>query len=231
MKTNRFGAVISALILLLMFACFSYGQETQTSLIFGKAGIASLKWDNVIGTPADSVNETTSTVNLHYEITVLSSSADSGGVASLSYIDLLTRKRITKYVPAGTKDTTMVAGIRICYNDSLSVGDILRIQFSDRQPAKIDSVGGLFEAQWDYAKTDTVTTVSSTPDTIVLSGDFPQGVMICADEDLQFRSNRITSWVFVQSASSIFLPIRHIAGDTVFVKTAAIPDFLLIRGK
>lgn len=220
----------SIFLLILLLSFVAYGQ-TESALIFGKATVGSLKWANVSGTPVDSINVSGTPINCHYEITVLSVTTGSGGIAVLSYTDLLTGKRITKQIVEGTKDLTTVSGIRVCFNAALTVGNMVRFQFSDRQPAKVDSVGGIFSALWDYAKSDTVTTITATPDTLVLSGDYPQGLTIMTDLNLQFRSNRITGWIFVPMGFYLSFPVRHIAGDTIFTKTATIPDFMVIRGR
>jgi hypothetical protein len=126
--------------------------------------------------------------------------------------------------------------LRICFIDSLISPARLRIQFSDKKVAKVDSVGGLFSAQWDSAHTDTLTALSaSVEDTIVLDADYPFGLFIVADtENIKVRSTRITGdGFFVPMSKGIYLPVRHESGDTVFVLQidSDFPLFQLIRGR
>jgi hypothetical protein len=217
--------IVTAFVL---FSCLAYSQN-QVSIL-GKSQIGVLTVSNITNSPLDSASYSGSDEIL-YEIFVKTGSADSAGTVLVNYTNLITNKQIAKYINGGLKDTVSVSGLRLCFNDTLSTNDRARIVFRYNLPVAVDSTGSLFSAMWDYAKTDTVTTISATPDTVLLTGDYPRGITVIANKDLQFRTNRITGWVFASFGTIIGLPIRHTSSDTLFIKTAAIPDATILRGR
>jgi len=217
-------------LILIILACFCYGQE-KTSLMFGKSDIQILTWSNINGSPADSVKRVGTSGNINYEIVVRSTSTATGGVVKISFRNLDKHRGFDKYMKAGTVDSVSIANFKIFFNDTLSVNDKLRIRYTDKISVKVDTLGGIYDAFWTGAKVDTITTVTADQDTIILSGDYPYGLTISADLDLQFTTNRIDGWVFVSAGTNMYLPIYHVASDTVYVKSASLPDFQLIRGK
>jgi len=217
-------------LVLMVLACFCYGQE-KTSLMFGKSDIQILTWSNINGSPADSVKRVGTSGNINYEIVVRSTSTATGGVVKINFRNLDKHRGFDKYMKAGTVDSVSIANFKIFFNDTLSVNDKLRIRYTDKISVKVDSVGGAFEARWDSCYVDTVTVISATPDTIILQRDFTDGLTIITSANLQFRSNRINGWIFLAAGNNIFIPVRHTSNDTVFIKSASIPDVMIIRGK
>jgi len=228
MRPNVIGAII--IIVALVFCAIAFSQTTSTE-IYGKSDTGVLTWENVSGRMLNSVSRTGTSGDIFYEITVKSSSADSGGVALVRFKNLLTRRVIEKYIAAVDTDSVTISNFKLAFNDTLAAGNISTIHYTTRIPVKVDTTGGLHDALWDYVKADTVTSVSATPDTTVLIGDYPLGLTVLANVNLQFRTNRISGWIFLQSGNNIFIPIRHVVGDTFFVKTATIPNVVILRGK
>jgi len=228
MRPNVIGAII--IIVALDFCAIAFSQTASTE-IYGKSDIGVLSWRNVRGTALDAVTRTGMSEDILYEISVKSCTADSGGVALVRFRNILTKRVVEKYIPAGTTDNTTITNFSITFNDTLAAGNVSTIRYSTEIPVKVDSVGGIHDALWDYAKADTVTTVSATPDTVVLTGNYPRGLTVIANSNMQFRTNRIEGWIFLFAGSSIYIPIRHTANDTFFCKSATIPDVTLLRGR
>lgn len=221
MKTRTL--ILMALVCLLAVAM----AQGQTAML-GYSDIGVVRLVNLTGTVLDSAVQTGASEDFSYEISVV---AKSGTWTTVKFTDVARQRSFTRSVSEGSKRTDIIGNFRLVFHSTLTAGDKCRVKYSHLLTAKADSTGALREALWDAARSDTLQNLKSTVQSILLNNDFPHGLTVVANVNLQFRTNRITNWIFLFAGGSIYIPIRHTAADTFYAKTATIPDLCLIRGK
>jgi len=207
--------------------CLLASAQAQTALL-GKSDTGVVRLTNLTGTALDSAVQTGSSSELLYELTVLSK---SGSWTMVQFKDLARQTATSRAIKQGSTVTDIIANFRLVFHSALSVGDRARVEYTRYLPVKIDSTGALMDGLWDVARTDAIATLTGTAQTVLLNNDFPRGLTVIANVNMQFRTNRITGWVTLFAGGSIHIPIRHTAADTFYAKTATIPDVCIIRGK
>jgi len=215
--------------ILMAFMCLLPMATSQAqTAILGYSDIGTVRLVNLAGAVLDSAVRTGASNDFAYEVTVLSK---SGTWATVKFTDITRQRYFTRSVSEGTSRTDIIDNFRLVFNTTLTAGDKCRVNYSHLLTAKADSTGALREALWDVARSDSLQNLKATARSILLNNDFPNGLTVVANVNLQFRTNRITNWVFLFAGGSIYIPIRHTAADTFYAKTATIPDVCIIRGK
>ncbi|HOX87851.1 MAG TPA: hypothetical protein PLY04_17855 [bacterium] len=201
----------------------------QTAML-GKSDLGVIRITHLTGTPVDSAVQTGTSEDFLYEITVVSVSATTGW-ASVRFMDVARQRYFTRSIKQGSTRSDIISNFRLVFNATLTAEDRSRVQYSHLVNVKTDSTGGLQDALWDVARSDSVVTLTAAATQVLLNNDYPRGLTVIANKNLAFRTNRITGWVYLFSGGSIYIPIRHTATDTLFARTSAIPDIGIIRGK
>ena len=215
-------------IMILLLAAFCFAQD-QSTLVYGKADHFVFTWSNLSGTAVDSImTQSTLAGEFQYDGYVQSV---TGSVAKILYTNTITKLQTTKYIFFSAKDITFISGLRICYNGTLTTGQRFNFKRTQYFPAKVDSVGGIYEGLWEGAKADSIVTVRAVGDTITLDATYPRGLTVVANIDMKFRTNRMTGWVSLFAGSSLYVPIRHTTGDKFYVAHSTIANVTIIRGK
>jgi len=216
------------ILLLIIFFMAEYNFAIDNTTIYGRGDYRTLEYENIVGTSCDSVTGSAS-VDYDYEIRILSV---SGSDYRCQYRNQITKVYSSYTITPLKVDSINVPGFKIYYSNSLSVGDRFTFRYDTEIPIKIDSLGGVYNAFYTYMKMDSILMVSATPDTILLTGGYKFGLTIYADENIMFRTNKITNWIYVRKNAYMFVPILIGAKDTMFVKSAStFPDFQIFRGK
>lgn len=216
--------LLKALTALLLLSAMAQAQTA----ILGKTDIGVVRLTHLSGTALDSVVQTGNSADFLYEVMVLSK---SGSWTMVQFKDLLKQTATTRAVKQGSTMTDIIANFRLVFHSTLTVGDRSRIEYTHYVPVKTDSTGALMDGLWNVARTDAITTLTGSAQAVLLNNDFPRGMTVIANVNMQFRTNRITNWIYLFAGGSIHVPIRHTAADTFFAKTATIPDVCIIRGK
>lgn len=216
--------LLNALTAILLLSALA---QAQTALL-GKSDIGVVRLTNLTGTALDSAVQTGASADFLYELTALSR---SGSWTMIQFKDLLKQTATTRAVKQGSTVTDVIANFRLVFHSTISAGDRSRIEYTHYVPVKTDSTGALMDGLWNVARTDAIATLTGSAQTVLLNNDFPRGLTVIANVNLQFRTNRITNWITLFAGGSIHIPIRHTAADTFYAKTATIPDVCIIRGK
>jgi len=216
---------IIIIMALLWFSAFTaYGQ----SAMLGKSDLGVVRLTNLTGTVLDSVIQTGTSDDFLHEISVISKS----GVLSRIQVKDLVKNTVRNFTVKDTSARTdIITNFRLRFNNTLAAGNHCRVQYTHFITVQSDSTGALRQALWNTARTDSLQNLKSTARSILLNNDFPRGLTVIANVDLQFRTNRITNWITLFSGGTIYIPIRHAVGDTFYAKTATIPDICIVRGK
>jgi len=211
---------------LLLFAVCGYSIDAIKT--YGKSGFRWTEYDNIVGTAMDSVVCTTA-VDAEYEIRVLSV---GGSGYRCQYRNIDTGVNTEHYVTPSMVDSVNMDDFYIYFSAGIDVGDRFTFSRSYYIPVKVDSLGGVYNAFFSYMKNDSVSTVSSTPDTVLLTGSYDKGLLLFATENIKFRTNTMTGWMFLTNYTSMYVPILISPNDTLFVRSAStIPDVTISRGR
>lgn len=214
------------ILILFLLTCAGYARENVK--IYGKSIYRTVYYENIIGTAISSVTGT-STVDVDYEVRVLSASTTG---YRCQYRNLNSGINTEYYILPSSSDATHVTGLTINYSSTIATGNRFTFSCDTDMPVQVDSLGGIYNAFYTYVKNDTIHAVSSTPDTVLLTGDYDKGLAIFSQQLIKFRTNKMTGWIFVEDHGSVFLPIYISSTDTLFVqKVSSIPDINITRGK
>ncbi len=216
-----------ALVALLLLSLVFSAAQSQTAML-GKSDIGVVRLTNLSGTPVDSLVLTGAASDFLYDIQVMSK---TGIWSQVKFTDALKQTSKTYSVRDTSAVTTIISGFRIRFHSTLAVGNRSRIQYTHDVQVIADSTGALRQALWDVARTDSLKTLTSSARSILLNNDYPRGLTVIANVNMQFRTNRIENWIFLFAGGTIYIPIRHTAADTFYAKTATIPDVCILRGK
>lgn len=199
------------------------------SAILGHSELGITRMTNLSGTVLDSVKITGAPDDFLYEITVLSKS----GIWSKVQIRDMLKQTVKTFQVRDTSATRtdMITNFRMRFHTTLTAGNMARVQYTHYPTVSSDSTGALRQALWNAARTDAITTLSGTSQAIALNNDYPRGLTVIANVNMQFRTTRITNWITLFAGGTIYIPIRHTTADTFFAKTATIPDVCIVRGK
>ncbi|HOT98794.1 MAG TPA: hypothetical protein PKZ83_16845 [bacterium] len=214
--------IIVALLCLAAYA--AYGQ----SAILGKSDLGVVRLTTLSGAVLDSARATGTSDDFTYDVTVLSK---SGIWSKVQFKDIVKQTVRTYSVRDTSARTDIIPNFRLRFKNTLTVGSMARVQYTHYPIVTVDSTGALRQALWNTARTDSLQNLKATARTILLNNDYPRGLTVIANVNLQFRTNRITNWIFLFAGGSIYIPIRHTAADTFYAKTATIPDICIVRGK
>ena len=212
------------------YLCLLVTMVNGQTAMLGKSDLGVIRITHLTGTPVDSAVQTGTSEDFLYEISVVSVSATTGW-ASIKFIDVARQRYFTRSIKQGSTRSDIISSFRLVFNDTLTAGDRSRVQYTHMVNVKTDSTGALHQALWNTARTDSLQNLKATARSILLNNDYPRGLTVIANTNLQFRTNRITNWVFLFAGGSIYIPIRHTAADTFYAKTATIPDICIVRGK
>ncbi len=216
--------LLKALTALLLLSAMAQAQTA----ILGKTDIGVVRLTHLSGTALDSAVQTGNSADFLYEVTILSK---SGSWTMVQFKELVKQTATTRAVKQGSTVTDIISNFRLVFHSTLTAGDRSRIEYTHYVPVKTDSTGALMDGLWNVARTDAITTLTGSAQAVLLNNDFPRGLTVIANVNMQFRTNRITNWIYLFAGGSIHVPIRHTAADTFYAKTATIPDVCIIRGK
>jgi hypothetical protein len=215
------------LFVIMALLCLAALAQGQTATL-GYSDIGVVRLTNLTGTVLDSAVQTGASDDFLYDISVTSKS----GVLSRVQVKDLVKNTIRNFTVKDTSARTdIITNFRLRFYETLAAGDHCRVQYTHFITVQSDSTGALRQALWNTARTDSLQNLTATARPILLNNDFPRGLTVIANVDLQFRTNRITNWITLFSGGTIYIPIRHAVGDTFFAKTATIPDVCIVRGK